>query len=80
MTQIPNPTTPSVDIPNPNVDDEGRINIGTPGADRIPGTPGSDNIAALSNDDLVAPGGGRISTDGVVGFGMCFPYFPRFLG
>lgn len=59
MTQIPNPTTPSVDIPNPDVDDGGRIRIGSPGADRTPGTSGSDNISVLSGDDFVAAGGGN---------------------
>lgn len=59
MTQIPNPTTPSVDIPNPDVTDGGRIRVGSPGADRLAGTGGSDDISVLSGDDFVAAGDGN---------------------
>ncbi|MGD1807593.1 calcium-binding protein [Dapis sp. BLCC M126] len=56
---IPNPTTPSVDIPDPDVNDGGRIRVGTPGADRLGGTNGSDNISVLSGDDFVSAGPGN---------------------
>ncbi len=59
MTQIPNPTPPTVDRPNEDVDDGGRTLVATPGPDRIPGTSGSDNISVLSGDDLVAAGAGN---------------------
>ncbi|MDY7003671.1 MAG: calcium-binding protein [Cyanobacteriota bacterium] len=59
MTQISNPTTPSVDVTNPDATDGGRIRVGAPGADRLAGTSGSDNISPLSGDDFVAAGGGN---------------------
>ncbi len=55
---IPNPTTPSVDILNEDVDDGGRIRVGTPAADRLAGTSGSDNISALASDDFTSAGPG----------------------
>ncbi|MGD1699278.1 calcium-binding protein [Dapis sp. BLCC M229] len=55
---IPNPTTPSVDVPNPDVNDGGRVRVGTPGEDRLAGTSGSDNISALSSDDFASAGPG----------------------
>ncbi|NEQ41495.1 MAG: calcium-binding protein [Okeania sp. SIO3I5] len=59
MTVIPNPTPPSVDVPNPDVDDGGRTLVATPGPDRLPGTSGSDNISSLADDDFVAAGAGN---------------------
>ncbi|MEM1169957.1 MAG: calcium-binding protein [Cyanobacteria bacterium P01_H01_bin.35] len=59
MTFVPVPTPPSVDVPNPDVDDGGRIRVGSPGVDRIPGTSGSDNISVLAGNDLVAAGPGN---------------------
>ena len=58
-TVILNPTTPSTDIPNQNVDNGGRTVKATPGADSIQGSVGSDDISTLEDDDLVAAGPGN---------------------
>ncbi|NES07184.1 MAG: calcium-binding protein [Okeania sp. SIO2F4] len=52
-------TDPSVDVLNPDVNDGGRILVGTPGEDRLAGTSGSDSISALASNDLVGAGAGN---------------------